>query len=297
LLGDLRVMTGAFAANPARAASLLLLATLCLAASPAHGAATPPTPSAAVVPEELDRAIDDVLNRAEFNWRLPRERSPEKDSDTDKSWFKQQVEALMQLVQDGFKWFGKQLQKFGQWLDQFFRPKSSSGSGFNFDPFAWLTSLQTLVWVLLVAILGVILFLLFRAWQRRRPQVVMTATPVASLPDLRDESVGADQLPEDGWLQMAREQLAAGDLRLALRALYLASLAHLAERGLVKLEKFKSNRDYEREVLRRARALPEVREAFSENVGAFDRAWYGLHEVTRDGVRRFERNLERIRTC
>jgi hypothetical protein len=96
---------------------------------------------------------------------------------------------------------------------------------------------------------------------------------------------------------MAREQLAAGDLRLALRALYLASLAHLAERGLVKLEKFKSNRDYEREVLRRARALPEVRDAFSDNVGAFDRAWYGLHEVTRDGVSRFEQNLERIRTC
>ena len=44
-----------------------------------------------------------------------------------------------------------------------------------------------------------------------------------------EENVTADQLPEDGWLQLARELIERGELRLALRASYLAGLAHLGQ--------------------------------------------------------------------
>ena len=104
-------------------------------------------------------------------------------------------------------------------------------------------------------------------------------------------------MPEDEWLRLANEMLAKGDLRLALRAFYLATLAHLAAREIVSIARFKSNRDYETEVNRRARGATELRAAFADNVQSFDRAWYGLYEVTTDGVARFRSNFERIRSC
>ena len=35
----------------------------------------------------------------------------------------------------------------------------------------------------------------------------------------------------------------------------------------------------------------------SENVTSFDRAWYGLHDVTGEALKQFEGNLDRIRAC
>jgi hypothetical protein len=160
-----------------------------------------------------------------------------------------------------------------------------------------MTLTQLLMYLLLAVVLCVLAVLLLRAWQRRLRHAAVNAEAVTAVPDLRDENVGADQLPEDGWLQLARDMMSQGELRLALRALYLSSLAHLAERGLVKLEKFKSNRDYEREVRRRARAHQGLPEAFADNVFVFDRAWYGLHVVTSEMLARFEQNFQRIKAA
>jgi hypothetical protein len=115
-------------------------------------------------------------------------------------------------------------------------------------------------------------------------------------PDLADENVGAEQLPEDGWVKLARELLERGELRLAVRAFYLATLAHLAERSLITLAKFKSNRDYERELSRRGHALAELPDLFGQNVSVFELVWYGIHEITRDTVADFARNVERMKS-
>ena len=96
---------------------------------------------------------------------------------------------------------------------------------------------------------------------------------------------------------MARDFLARGELRLALRAFYLASLAHLAQRNLVTIARYKSNHDYERELSRRAHALPEVMSTFTENVSIFDRIWYGMHEVNGAMIDHFQRNVEKIKTA
>jgi hypothetical protein len=133
-------------------------------------------------------------------------------------------------------------------------------------------------------------------WRQKALEPEVVAQPLPPAPDLQDENVGADQLPEDGWLQMARQLLEAGDLRLALRAYYLASLADLAQRNLIAIARYKSNRDYERELARRAHAFPVLLETFHDNVGTFDRVWYGLHEVTRDLLAAFASNVTRIKT-
>src|SRR2546423_5252771 len=114
--------------------------------------------------------------------------------------------------------------------------------------------------------------------KNRHKVIPMPAQAIQPAPDLTDENVAADQLPEDGWTKLGRELLERGELRLALRAFYLASLAHLAGRHLISLAKFKSNHDYERELRRRGHSFPELLSLFGENVQVFDRIWYGMHE-------------------
>jgi hypothetical protein len=80
-----------------------------------------------------------------------------------------------------------------------------------------------------------------------------------------------------------------------LRALFLANLSHLATRELIAIARFKSNRDYQRELHRRAHTLPVLITAFGDNVTAFERAWYGMHEVTPAALDEFTANLKRIR--
>jgi hypothetical protein len=129
---------------------------------------------------------------------------------------------------------------------------------------------------------------------RRKRESPIASVPIQPMPDLRDESVGAEQLPEDGWTQLGRELLERGELRLALRAFYLAGLAHLAARNLISLARFKSNRDYERELGRRGHSFPALLALFGESISVFDRTWYGMHEVSRDIVAEFAARIERI---
>jgi hypothetical protein len=110
--------------------------------------------------------------------------------------------------------------------------------------------------------------------------VAVVAIAHSAIPDLASEHVSAEMLPEDGWLALASEKAALGEWRLALRAVYLGSLAHLARRDLVRLGSAKSNREYLAELRRRARAFPVVPEAFGHCSRRFERVWYGNHEAT-----------------
>ncbi|MFW5636866.1 MAG: DUF4129 domain-containing protein, partial [Thermodesulfobacteriota bacterium] len=91
-----------------------------------------------------------------------------------------------------------------------------------------------------------------------------------------------------------RELTDQGDYRLALRAIYLSTLSHLADHGLISIAKYKSNREYETELVRRAHDREELTRRFSENVTRFDTAWYGLGKVSAQDLDRFTHNQQRI---
>ena len=122
---------------------------------------------------------------------------------------------------------------------------------------------------------------------------------VVSAPDLTDESITADQLPESSWLQLAEEWRAKGDPRMALRALYLAGLKFLSARRLVSIHRAKTGRDYRKELERNSRldprVLPNVSPTFAENVASFERGWYGQHPVDAAEVESFLVRLEEMR--
>jgi len=119
----------------------------------------------------------------------------------------------------------------------------------------------------------------------------------AAMPDLASNDARADQYPPDEWLRTARECIARNDLRLAVRALYLASLAYLGGRSLIAIDRGKSNHDYARELRRRARSRSEIMPVFSDTIDVFERSWYGMYDVDSDLVARMEANLAAMRAC
>ena len=90
------------------------------------------------------------------------------------------------------------------------------------------------------------------------------------------------------------ELMAKGEYRLAMRALYLATLSYLAEKELVNIEIYKSNQDYDRELQRRSSDQKDLVSAFSETVTVIDRVWYGMRKISQNDVERYLTEQERI---
>jgi hypothetical protein len=256
-------------------------------AAPAEGsglnvAQTAPASTGQSVPaEELDRAIAETLNRPEYDWRTARERV-----ESERGWLRTRLEDFIATVRD---WVDRLLEWLGELLQKLFR-RDRAGGGFAG------ISVTRLLLILLVAVLAaVVAVALVRALRSWHSPVELTAQPVPAVPDLEAQDVHAGQLPADGWSRLAAELLERGEYRLALRALFLASLALLAERGLLTLARFKSNRDYERELDRRAHALPGLAAQFAGNVQLVDRVWYGQHGISRADAERFAQGVEEMR--
>lgn len=239
----------------------------------------------------LDKAINQTIHERKYTWRMPREKAADDATARDSviaRFFNKIAEFLRTCLHAVGDWLEKLLRKLFNNRNPSSPSERSSGEG-------WITFSQLLLFLLIVVVVCALAIFIYRLWLQRQPPNVIASEPMQSVPDISDENVGADQLPEDGWTKLARELLERGEFRLAMRAFYLASLAHLAQRNLISLARFKSNRDYERELRRRGHSLPDLLTVFGDNLGVFERIWYGLHEVDGDGVGRFATNVERMK--
>jgi hypothetical protein len=257
---------------------------------PAPPPASPPV-SAPVQPAELDRAINRTIHEDKYTWRMPREKIVEADKQ----------EGVIALFFDkAAVMLRKWARAVADWLDKWWQklfPHPQTHSGSRTSGYGWIESLQILLYGLVAVVLAALAVLLYRVWRNRLESTVIVSEPIQPAPDINDENVGADQLPGDSWTKLARELLDRGELRLALRAFYFASLAHLASRNLISIARFKSNREYERELRRRGHAFPDLLSVFDDNLGSFERIWYGLHEVNPELVDRFAANVERMKAA
>lgn len=249
-------------------------------------------PTLGIPPDELDRKIDDVLRRPIYQWRLqkPKEEVPEEE----KGFLRRFFDGVAETLKEATTWIADRLYELERWLRKLFGWGSrSTGGGANFGgpgPSIW----TYLLVFGLIAIALVALVMLYKRWNRAKPAGALAA-PVPAAPDLQDENTLASQLPADEWLALARELVARGDFRSALRALFLASLAMLAQQQLLLIARGKSNHDYLRELRRRAHALPAVPELFGEGLRAFERVWYGRDTADAGLVQESERRLDSLR--
>jgi hypothetical protein len=298
---DLRLELQRARALRTQAAALLLMGFLFWpgAGSSAHAAQTREAASAAadaspvIAPQVIDKKIEDVLKQSEYTWRLPRDKSKAADR---KNWISAFFQSIGEMIQSTLKTLFRWLEDFLRWIfSKFsFNPKAPPKPG---DMSFWFALPEILTWLLIAIIVLATLFLLWKYRHYFKKTRITTAQKVSIIPDLMDENLVADQLPEDEWLKLARELIDSGNLRLAIRALFLGGLAALAQKEWITLARFKSNRDYERELRRRAASLPKLHSAFSASVSIYDQVWYGLYDPTPELFKDFQTRLEEIRTC
>jgi hypothetical protein len=250
-----------------------------------------PATSISISPGELNRSIEEIISRREFTWRMPRERLKEKNEDYSGP-FTMVIKWMGDLLGKGFKAVKGLIKKMIDWFIKLFPDKEPGTDPSNKD---WIYSTRLFL-VILLALLGLVLgYLFFKILRKRHSSVVESVIePNVPTPDLEDEGVKADELPAKRWLNLAGELAAKGSLRLAMRAFYLATLSHLAEKEMITIEIFKSNLDYKTELKRRAYEKKEVLATFSEIVSFFDRCWYGMYHITRSDLNRFAATQERI---
>ena len=260
--------------------ALALLSCLC-GNVPAQGV-KPTPPTATIDQQRLKQAIDETVRRREFAWNVPRTATERNESQ-----FAGWVRSFWTGVRRG-------ITSIWKWIERIFFPDETLT-----ETGGRRTGATTAVRWLLIA-LGVVfgLLILYIFYRQRKAQSSrVIAKPVLAIPviDLKDESVAADQLAEDGWYALANECIGKGDYRLALRALYLGAISHLGRRELVVIQRWKSGVDYSREVARRARGTPEVAPAFARTVLIFESGWYGRHTVDREMLERFTAGFEEVR--
>lgn len=267
-------------------------------------------------PAKVDQSIRDVFERPEYAWRTPRdERSMVFDplANADLTWVEKIVEkvklylnAVGDFVQKVFKRVGEAFERLWKWLRNLrgqrappVTPAPSTPGALSGLMAFLVESFPAIGITLIVVVLGLVMYVVWRILRKSKAAEAILpkgdAVVVVTEEALAHDEIAPDALPESGWRAMAADLIDRGEYRLAMRALYLASLSFLGEHDLVALRKSKSNREYLRELTRRAHALPGLLGAFSENVGRFELAWYGEHPVTRDGLDAFITNLDRIR--
>ncbi len=186
-------------------------------------------------------------------------------------------------------WFEEQLRWLGElvreWLRGLWRRAPGGASEGTLGSIS-----QPATWALAAAAAALLGLLLQRALRNRRAQraVAIDATIAApaavALPDALSQ-------PADVWARFAEEFARSGELRLALRALYLRLLALLHERGAIRYERQRTNGDYVR-----ALAGAPAGEPFRRLTLCFDLAWYGNkpferadYEAALDAVRAVDR--------
>lgn len=242
--------------------------------------------------DELREEIGQTLLQPKYRWKLPRQDAEEVAGEG--GWLAGQLEGIAESVRGA-------VEKAAKWIEEMFEKWSKEDSkgkevnkGFDTGFFESLGSTLSIALIVVVAglllWLGIIAYRKYSGTEKSKTEEEGSSGPI----DLESEDIVASQLPEDEWMRLAREQMAKGESRLAIRALFLATLANLGERGLLRIARFKSNRDYGRELEMRARSETELREAFSDNTTVFERAWYGLHQLGDGTVDRFLQNYEKI---
>ena len=260
---------------------------------PDRGKAQPPTAQprqATVTPDQMQHAIHSVFRDPANVWNLPavQHKNQKKDAFTafmdsvadtiDKIW-----DAILTSISNAIEWLRHVLSNADQSAKEKSKPVSTRDA--------------TVVLACFAALLlgGMVLAAL--QW-RRQPQIQLTTAVngIANKIDLSYDDADPLDQPVNEWRSLAQQYRASGEFRLALRALYLETLASLAEHKLVSPARGKTNAEYARELQRRGKRFgAEFVSLFLANTQIFERSWYGDHPANDQLVATFDRNVTALR--
>ncbi|MHB2020826.1 MAG: DUF4129 domain-containing protein [Candidatus Xenobia bacterium] len=168
------------------------------------------------------------------------------------------------------------LVKLWRWFAKLFEhPQGATSLGL--PDMSWLGFLVRLL--LIVALVGLILLALRKLWQLHAARPALAQQQTFALEE--DPSV----LPSWQVLErQAQEAFNRGEMRLAMRGLYLGVLSALETHGHLSYARGTTNAEY----LRQVHAHGGPAGAFRGVTQDFDRVWYGHHSVDADGFRSYQ---------
>ena len=280
-------------------AALAIVAACLLCVSPAGPGLGDDSPQArhAVSQPQLEESIHEVMQRPVFSWRLPQEILSE-PVDEEPGFMAKAARWIRDKINEMFSTIGEWIRKVWIWLEDLLpdfefntEPKDDTGSSID-----WAEVLKVSLWGLLIIALSIMMVLVIKIWKTRArmpKNQVQEAEPVPEV-NILDEEVTADLLATNAWLDLAREMMAKGAYLEALRAFYLAALAHLSRENMISIARYKSNHEYKNELARRARDKTELLDLFSGSVRIFEKHWYGMYPVDETIVGEFALSQERI---
>ena len=235
--------------------------------------AAPPSEADRIPDSELNERIDRVLSGSEYSWRKPHHLVS-----GEKNWLQGFVSWIAKSLGKVSRAINRVVDVITKWWQSLFpHPEGSPQLSTTASAPTWINQLllYAIICGLIIAVALIALRILGRS-KKNKPVPTGSAMPVA--PNLKSETIVADELPQDQWLLLAHRKLEEGEPRLALRALFLAALSLLGAERLIVVRRSKSNSDYETELRRRRSA--ELTELFRGNRRLFERCWYGDHPVT-----------------
>mgnify|MGYP000912626177 CR=1 FL=1 len=230
---------------------------------------------------QLDGSIDEVLERREFTWRFPREEMSD-DTEVEIGWLNSLKEMLKRWEE-----------RIEHWIEQLFDSEEDQEES-TWDWHGFIGLGKVLSYVLIGCFVLIVVYFAVRAWRMYQPLEALEGSTDSSaevVPDLNSEDVAADLLPRNRWVEMARELIAKGEYRLALRAYFLAQLSALASEGIVVIRLAKSNREYSDEISRRAHGQLDLLERYRQEVHLFESVWYGGRSTGPEEIDEMERYL------
>lgn len=240
---------------------------------------------------ELDQTIEKVVQSPRYTWRAPRENLlPENHYSY--SWF----QAIGQWAKSCYDAFTEVMGKIERFFNRLFGGKNYPAKD-PFRLFGAFTIGKVIMWITILILAVWVGRALWRRFAGKKAQMDMAiAIPQIPTVDLTSEEISAEDLDEDEWFLLAAEKVAEGEFRLALRALFLGSVAGLGRRHLVQIQRHKSNRDYLRELKRREAYLVDDLRDFSEVADIFEQVWYGTRAADENLYQDVNRPARRLAT-
>lgn len=170
-------------------------------------------------------------------------------------------------------WWNNLIARLNRWLARLF--PESTGDGVN----------SALSWALNIAGAVALAALLMYAGRE-------LAASLAAEAHLRtDGGDGSAPLTADSAFQRAQQLAEGRDYRTAVRYLYLSALLTLDERGALRYDRSKTNREY----LRSVAGQPALAVALREVIDVFDRVWYGFQPLDAASYARYESHVAELR--
>jgi hypothetical protein len=106
--------------------------------------------------------------------------------------------------------------------------------------------------------------------------------------ELGDEN---EPITSEAAFEKAQSLSRSGDYRSAVRYLYLSALLIMDERGVLRYDRSKTNREY----LRSVSGSPDLSEPLEEVIDVFDNVWYGYHALEEDSFKQYSNRVEELK--